>query len=92
LAAMDNLAMAYLKRTIDSGVVENLPHACRNMLEVVERRKKKLGKDHPITLWAIANLARVKNAQGDHSEAESLFRAGILPLQRLGQVSPSLNT
>lgn len=83
LTAMDNLAMAYLERTIDSGVVgEDLPHAYRIMLEVVELRKKKLGKDHPITLWAMANLARVKNAQGDHSEAESLFRAGILVAER----------
>jgi tetratricopeptide (TPR) repeat protein len=83
LTAMDNLAMAYLERTIDSSAVgEDLPHACRIMLEVVELRKKKLGKDHPITLWAIANLARVKNAQGDHSEAESLLRAGIVVAER----------
>ena len=83
LSAMDDLAMSYLERSIDSATAgEDLPHAHRIILDVVELRKKRLGKDHPLTLWAIANLARVENAQRHRSEAESLFRAGILVAER----------
>ena len=83
LSAMDDLAMAYLERSINNATAgEDLPHAHRIILEVVELRKKRLGKDHPLTLWAIANLARVKNAQRLHSEAEALLRAGILVAER----------
>lgn len=41
-------------------------------------RERKLGKEHPYTLWAAANLARVKGAQGKLVEAESDMRAGLL--------------
>lgn len=83
LSAMDDLAMSYLKRSIDSATAgEDLPRAHRIILDVVELRKKRLGKDHPLTLWAIANLARVENARRHRSEAESLFRAGILVAER----------
>lgn len=83
LSAMDDLAMSYLERSINSATAgEDLPHAHRIILEVFELRKKRLGKDHPLTLWAIANLARVENAKRHRSEAESLFRAGILVAER----------
>jgi len=83
LSAMDDLAMSYLERSIDSATPgEDLPRAHRIILDVVELRKKRLGKDHPLTLWAIANLARVENARRHRSEAESLFRAGILVAER----------
>lgn len=45
-------------------------------------REKKLGKEHPYTLWAAANLARVKGAQGRLTEAESDFRAGLIIASR----------
>jgi ATP/maltotriose-dependent transcriptional regulator MalT len=64
------------------GGSEDVDHAHRLMLEVVEQRKKKLGKEHPYTLWAAYNLARVKSAQGDHTEAESLMRTGIVIAER----------
>lgn len=83
LSAMDDLAMSYLERSIDSATAgEDLPRAHTIILDVVELRKKRLGKDHPLTLWAIANLARVENARRHRSEAESLFRAGILVAER----------
>ncbi|KAL8759088.1 MAG: hypothetical protein Q9184_003729 [Pyrenodesmia sp. 2 TL-2023] len=83
LSAMDDLAMSYLERSTDSATAgEDLPRAHAIILDVVDRRKKKLGKDHPLTLWAIANLARVENARGNCSEAESLFRAGLLVAER----------
>jgi hypothetical protein len=47
------------------------------MQELVTQRKSKSGKEHGLTLWAIANLARVKSARGDHSEAEADFKVGI---------------
>jgi len=52
------------------------------VVELRELRKQRLGKDHPLTLWAIANLARVENAKKHRSEAESLFQAGILVAER----------
>lgn len=83
LSAMDDLAMSYLERSVHKATAgEDLPHAHRIILEVVELRKKTLGQEHPLTLWAIANLARVENARGHRSEAESLFRAGILVAER----------
>lgn len=83
LSAMDDLAMSYLERSIYSATAgEDLLHAHTIILDVVEQRKKKLGKDHPLTLWAIANLARVENARRNCSEAESLLRAGLLVAER----------
>lgn len=83
LTAMDDLAMSLLERSTDSATAgEDLARAHTIILVVVERRKKKLGKDHPLTLWAIANLARVENARGNCSTAEALFLAGILVAER----------
>lgn len=83
LSAMDDLAMSYLERSVDSAIAgEDLPYAHRIILDVVELRKKRLGKDHPLTLWTIASLARVENAQGHCSEAESHLRAGIIIAER----------
>ncbi|KAI4176500.1 MAG: hypothetical protein LQ346_007884 [Caloplaca aetnensis] len=83
LSAMDDLAMSYLERSSGSATAgEDLPRAHTIILDVVERRKKKLGKDHPLTLWAIANLARVENARGLCNEAESRFRAALSVAER----------
>lgn len=58
LSAMDDLAMSLLERSTDSATAsEDLARAHTIILDVVNRRKEKLGKDHPLTLWAIANLA-----------------------------------
>ena len=78
LVAMDNLALTYLeKNPIEYNSGEDLDHAYQLLVEVVVSRVKKLGKEHPYTLWATANLARVKGAQGKLAEAESDMRAGI---------------
>ena len=78
LVAMDNLALTYLERNpIEYNSGEDLDHAYQLLVEVVISRVKKLGKEHPYTLWATANLARVKGAQGKLAEAESDLRAGI---------------
>ena len=78
LVAMDNLALTYLeKNPIEYNSAEDLDRAYQLLVEVVVSRVKKLGKEHPYTLWATANLARVKGAQGKLAEAESDFRAGV---------------
>lgn len=78
LVAMDNLALTYLeKNPIEYNSGEDLDHAYQILVEVVISRVKKLGKEHPYTLWATANLARAKGAQGKLAEAESDLRAGI---------------
>ncbi|KAL4929238.1 uncharacterized protein BDV17DRAFT_77899 [Aspergillus undulatus] len=45
--------------------------------EVLDVRKEKLGKEHPFTLLAMVNLARIKTALGQHDEAEVLVRHGL---------------
>lgn len=79
LVAMDHLALAYLEinpNEYNSG--EDLDHAYELLFEVLNSREKKLGKEHPYTLWAAANLARVKGAQGRLVEAEADIRAGLM--------------
>ncbi|KAL9103669.1 MAG: hypothetical protein Q9187_008982 [Circinaria calcarea] len=72
LNAIDNLAMTYLEL---GG--EFLEAAHEMMLQVLEQRTKKLGKEQPYTLLAICNLARIKSALGDMDEAERLMRATL---------------
>ena len=79
LVAMDHLALAYLEinpNEYNSG--EDLDRAHELLVEVLTSRAKKLGKEHPYTLWAAANLARVKGAQGKLVEAESDMRVGLM--------------
>jgi tetratricopeptide (TPR) repeat protein len=45
--------------------------------EIMEARKKKLGKEHPYTLLAMTNAAMVKSALGRFDEAEVLMMTGI---------------
>ena len=77
LIAMDNLAMTYL--SIGGNLLEPAESL---MTEVVQQRKTKLGKEHPYTLWALCNLARVKSALGSLDEAEAIMRAGIAVAER----------
>jgi len=72
LTAMESLAMTYL----DIGG-ELLSPAHELMMQVLEQRKKKLGKEQPYTLLAICNLARVKSALNHMAEAEELMRAAL---------------
>ena len=78
MLATNELGMTYLERVIHrQGQPDDLDKAFRVMQKVVMQRKEKSGKEHGYTLWAIANLARVKNALGKHEEAEADFRAGL---------------
>ena len=81
LVAMDNLAMTYMAFRGDPHSSE-VNKAYQLLLEVVKAREAKLGKEHPHTLWAIGNLARVKSAQGNLAEAEIDFRNGISVAER----------
>ena len=67
---------------------DDRPHPAHEiMLEVLEERKKKLGKEQPMTLLATCNLARIKCALGDHIEAERLMRDTLPIAQRdLGEL------
>lgn len=77
LTAMDNLAMTYLSL----GGSHLIP-ARHLLLAVLAQRKKKLGKEHPYTLWASCNLARVECALGDLEQAEDRMRAGLQVAER----------
>ena len=74
LEAKDNLAMTYLAlgSSADLALAEDLIN------EVLSARKAMLGKEHPYTLWASLNLARIKAARGRLDEAESDVRKGLL--------------
>lgn len=70
LQAMESLALAYL------GLGGDLLWPAHNlMLEVLEKRKTKLGREHPHTLLAICNLARIKSALNQLEEAEEMLLA-----------------
>lgn len=77
LSAKDNLAMTYL--SIGGQCVVQ---AERLLIEVVNQRSKKLGKEHPYTLLALCNLARVETCLGRVKQAETRMRAGIQVAKR----------
>lgn len=70
--AMDNLAMTLLMR----GEVDHLNRAHALMSELHEQRSQELGREHPYTLWAACNLARVKAQLGHKTGQESLRQDG----------------
>lgn len=78
LMAMNNLAMTYLDSEggNDSSIAD-LEQAHDLVAEVLRVRQQKLGKEHPYTLWAVANFARVKSALGMQDEAEADLLAGL---------------
>ncbi|KAL8716875.1 MAG: hypothetical protein Q9225_005835 [Loekoesia sp. 1 TL-2023] len=78
LIAKENFAMAHL--SFEGEVLVHGP-AHDLMLEVLEERKQRFGKEHPWTLYAIDNLARVKSGLGDYTDAEQLLRTA-LPIAR----------
>ena len=78
LTAMNNMAMTYMEYGGDAHSSKfELEHAHQLLLEVIKAREVKLGKEHPYTLWAMANLARIKCAQGNLAEAEADIRNGL---------------
>lgn len=78
LTAMNGWGTTYLERVVHrKGHPSDLDEAYQIMQELVERREAASGKEHGLTLYAIANFARVKNARGEHEEAEADFRAKL---------------
>lgn len=72
LIAIENLSITY----IDLGG-SYLQIAHDQMEMVLKTRREKLGKEAPWTLLAICNLARVKSALGNMTEAEEMLGAAI---------------
>ncbi|QIW97933.1 hypothetical protein AMS68_003451 [Peltaster fructicola] len=56
---------------------EDLRIAYSLQREVFETREKLFGKQHPLTLYALCNFARIKAARGDLFEAEQMIREGV---------------
>lgn len=88
LVAKENLAMTYLEMTLDHGQgigleegANSLQKAYTLQYEVLEMRRRNLGKENNWTLWAICNLARIKSSLGHLEEAEAdmqtALKAGI---------------
>lgn len=73
LTAQENLAIAHMLIGGERGT--ELAH--KLMVDVVDKRKEKLGKEHPWTLLSTLNLARVRSAQGFYDEAEAEIRTGL---------------
>ena len=83
LIAKDNLAMSLFDRAAHGyGEPGDLDRAHSIESEVLEHRKIKLGKEHPYTLWAACNLARIKALHGDFEEALTMIRGGLLIAER----------
>ena len=73
LTAQENLAMSYML----IGGRNSLAEAHGLVADVLEKRRGKLGKEHPWTLLARLNFARVRRVQGFPDEAEREIRAGL---------------
>jgi tetratricopeptide (TPR) repeat protein len=56
---------------------DDLHEAERLQDEVLMNHREKLGKEHPKTLWAMCNLARIKGSSGKLEEAEQMIKAGL---------------
>lgn len=80
LIAKEHLAMSCL--SFQGDILIDGPQAHDKMVEVFEERKSRFGKEHPWTLYAICNLARVKSALGEYNEAEKLIRTALPIAQR----------
>ncbi|KAK8062506.1 hypothetical protein PG997_014603 [Apiospora hydei] len=67
----------------------DLDKAHELLLEVVQARRVKLGKEHAFTLWSILNLARVKATRGERGDlaaAEKMMRDGLkIATRNLGE-------
>lgn len=87
LKVKENLAIAYLEMSLDYGVeirlskdeatVDSLRTAYEFESEVLETRRKKMGKENNWTLWARLNFARIKASLGWLEEAEADLWAAL---------------
>ena len=59
-----------------------LDRAKKYMTEVYEQRRIKLGKEHPWTLWALCNLAKVHTELRLFDQAEDMLVGGIAAAER----------
>lgn len=75
LEVKENFAMARLDRyRYGTPHHDDLRAAKELQNEVFCQREDKLGKEHPLSLWAACNLARIKAADGQLVEAEDMMR------------------
>lgn len=87
LKVKENLAIAYLEMSLDYGVeirlskdettADSLRKAYELESEVLETRRKKMGKENNWTLWARFNFARIKASLGWLEEAEADMWAAL---------------
>ncbi|KAI4259947.1 MAG: hypothetical protein L6R42_004297 [Xanthoria sp. 1 TBL-2021] len=97
LFAKENLALTCLEMTLNFGQeidheralekgADSLQKAYALELEVLETRRKNMGKENNWTLWAISNLARIKSSLGYLDEAEADMRAALeIGIRNLGE-------
>ena len=88
LGIKENLAMAlYDRNRYKKPAPDDLNHANGLLSEVALHREDKLGKEHPLTLLAYCNLARVRADLGHPREAEDILRSRIPIAERnLGSI------
>ena len=88
LVAKENLAMTSLEMTLNFGQeiglekavekgADSLQKAYTLEYEVLEMRRRNLGKESNWTLWAICNLARIQSSLGHLKEAEADMQAAL---------------
>ena len=88
LLSKENLAMTYLEKVLNFGYDNGLGQAIERgadqlqkaytlEYQVLETRRKTLGKENNWTLWAICNLARIKASLGHLEEAEADMQVAL---------------
>lgn len=83
LEVMENLAMArHDRQRYSKAQLDDLQEAQRLQSEVLKIHKEKLGKEHPKSLWASCNLARIKASMGTLEEAEHMMRKSLPVAER----------
>jgi len=79
----ENLAMArYDRYRYGHAEKEDLSEAERLADEVLTSHQETHGKEHPKSLWAMCNLARIKASAGAVEDAERMIEAGIPVAER----------
>lgn len=78
LDVKENLAMArYDRQCYGHAEKDDLSEAERLQDEVLTNHREKLGREHPKSLWATCNLARIKASAGMLEEAEQMLKTGL---------------
>ncbi len=84
LEVMENLAMAkYDRNRYGASHDDDLLTARKLQEDVLSQREEKLGKEHPLSLWAACNLARLKGASGQLQDAEKMIRQRLPIAERV---------